>query len=424
MNERVYCNELYKYVGTQVCIEGWVHKVRDLGAISFIIVRDRTGFVQVVSDTVACKVESVVRMTGTVLENEKAPEGVELQLQDMKLFSEPADELPISVSLEYEKYGLEVLLNQRHLSLRNPKLRSIFEVQSEIIYAFSQCLREKGFYEIKTSKIINSGTEGGTGLFEVQYFNTTVFLSQSPQFYKQAAVATGLEKVFEVGAAYRAEKHETNRHLNEYVSLDLEIGFIESLDVLFSIERDIMSFIAERLLSACATQIQLWDVTIPSPESFQKAPALSYDEVKEIASQQVGKKLMEIDGIAEKAISDWAKKEHGIAAVFIYGYPRRKRPFYTMPDDAKTKSFDFIFNGVELTSGGLRIHDYAMLLENVKRFGMDANTLQDYLSIFKYGCPPHGGLAIGLERLTQKFLNIDTVKLASMFPRDRNRVSP
>ena len=424
MNERVYCNELYKHIDKQVSIEGWVHKVRSLGAVTFIIIRDRTGFAQVVSDKIILKVESVVRITGTVLSNEKAPEGVELQLQDVKVFSEPMDELPISVALGHEKYSLEVLLNQRSLSLRNPKLRAIFEVQSEIIFAFSQCLREKGFYEIKTSKIINSGTEGGTGLFEVKYFNTTVFLSQSPQFYKQMAVATGLEKVFEIGSAYRAEKHETNRHLNEYISLDLEIGFIENLDILFSIEKDVMSFIAETLLSNCTHQLQLWNATIPSPESFQKVPIISYDEAKEIVSKQLGHKIMEIDGGAEKTISDWANTEYGIAAVFIYGYPRRKRPFYTMPDGTKTKSFDFIFNGVELTSGGLRIHDYATLLENVKRFGMDANTLQDYLAVFKYGCPPHGGFAIGLERLTQKILNVDTVKLTSMFPRDRNRVSP
>lgn len=221
---RTYTKELREHIGKEVRLKGWVHRVRDLGAISFLVLRDFTGLAQVVSDKIDVKLETVVDIVGKVVENEKSPEGVELQMYSLTVLSEPQAELPISVNSNHEIYGMDVLLNKRILSLRNPKLRSVFEIQSGILEAFATVLREKSFSEIKSSKLINSGTEGGTGLFEVNYFNTKVFLSQSPQFYKQAAVSMGLEKVFEIGAAYRAEKHETNRHLNEYISLDLELG--------------------------------------------------------------------------------------------------------------------------------------------------------------------------------------------------------
>ncbi len=421
---RTYTKELREHIGKEVRLKGWVHRVRDLGAISFLVLRDFTGLAQVVSDKIDVKLETVVDIVGKVVENEKSPEGVELQMYSLTILSEPQADLPISVNSNHEIYGMDVLLNKRILSLRNPKLRSVFEIQSGILEAFATVLREKSFFEIKSSKLINSGTEGGTGLFEVNYFNTKVFLSQSPQFYKQAAVSMGLEKVFEIGAAYRAEKHETNRHLNEYISLDLELGFIDDIRVLFDLERDILAAVFQTLKQKYQKQLDIWSVELPDPDSVSSIPELSYEEAKDIAKSTSGTQVMEIDGNAEKILSEWAKEKFGISAVFIYGYPRRKRPFYTMPDGNKTKSFDCIFNGVEITSGGLRIHDYQMLCDNAKRFGMDLAPLEDYLSIFQFACPPHGGFAIGLERLTQKILGIDNVKLASLFPRDRNRVSP
>lgn len=428
---RILSSELDKYVGQTVRISGWVHRIRELGGVSFIIVRDRMGMVQIVTnqDTIIqskIKSESVLSVQGTVEKNEKAPQGVELHDPIIELLSSPIGDLPITINAPMDSIGLDTLLNNRLLSLRIPKMRAIFEVQSVILQAYSEYLISQDFTEIKTSKLIHSGTEGGTGLFEVEYFDTKVYLAQSPQLYKQAGMASGLERVFEIGAAYRAEKHETNRHLNEYISLDLEMGFIESVDELIDLEVKIMEHVSLALQEKCETQFQEWGAAIPDPSSFRNTPRITYEEAKSIASKESGTKILEIDPNAEKILSVWAKKECGVSAVFITAFPRRKRPFYTMPDKTgqKTESFDFVCNGVEITSGGLRVHHYNELLENAKKHNMNPNTLEDYLSIFKYGCPPHGGFAIGLERLTQKLLDINNVKLASMFPRDRNRTTP
>jgi nondiscriminating aspartyl-tRNA synthetase len=272
-------------------------------------------------------------------------------------------DLPVLVNQDPDKLSLESVLDHRMISLRNPKILSIFRVQAAILKHFAEHLRGEGFTEIKTSKLIGTGTEGGTGLFSVDYFDTKVFLAQSPQFYKQAMVASGLERVFEIGCVYRAEKHETPRHLNEYVSLDVELAWIES-------EQDLMD-------------------------------------------------------LEVRILCDWAAKEHGVEAIFVYGFPRKKCAFCTYPVDSRvTMGFDCLFRGLEITTGSRRIHEYRMLLDSVESFGLKPEGLSDYLSIFKYGRPPHGDFAIGLERLTQKVLGLSNVKEACLFPRDRKRVRP
>lgn len=423
---RILHKDIATYIGQSITIKGWVHRIRELGGVSFILVRDRTGIVQIVTDKTDIKPETVVYVEGVVEANEKAPFGAEIHSPHITIVSTPVDELPLSINAPIDNVGLDTILNNRLLSLRVPKIRAVFEVQSVILEAFETYMRTQDFTEIKTSKIINSGTEGGTGLFEIEYFDTKVFLAQSPQLYKQAGVASGLERVFEIGAAYRAEKHETNRHLNEYISLDIEMGFIDEVDSLIDLECELLAYISTMLKEKCQSQFQLWEASIPNPDLFKKIPRVSYDEAKRIASKKLESKVLEIDPQSEKVLSAWAEKECGIAALAITDFPRRKRPFYTMPDESgqKTKSYDFIFNGVEITSGGLRIHMYETLLESIKRFHMNAESLSSYLSIFKYGCPPHGGFAIGLERLTQKFLHLNNVKHASMYPRDRNRTTP
>lgn len=423
---RILNKDIKEYIGSTITLKGWVHRIRELGGVSFILLRDRSGIVQVVTEQTDLKPETVVSIEGNVEANEKAPYGAELHNPKVEILSTPHDELPLPINAPVDNVGIDTLLNNRILSLRIPKIRAIFEVQAVILEAFADYLRKQDFTEIKTSKIINSGTEGGTGLFEVEYFDTKVYLAQSPQLYKQAGVASGLERVFEIGMVYRAEKHETNRHLNEYVSLDIEMGFIDDVNELIDLECGLLEHISEVLHEKCQLQFAEWDTSIPDPELFRKTPRLTYDEAKAIATKEGGSKVLEIDPNAEKILSAWAEKEYGISSVAITGFPRRKKPFYTMPDTTgqKTESFDFIFNGVEITSGGLRLHRYDELLDNIKRFHMDPNALTDYLTIFKNGCPPHGGFAIGLERLTQKFLNLNNVKHASMYPRDRNRITP
>jgi len=427
---RVLTSELSAaQAGREVELRGWVHRVRELGGVSFVMLRDRAGLAQVVVEGKAdLTLESVIIARGSAAENAKAPGGRELRAEAIEVLSRAEPDLPYPVNGDPAKVGLDVILDRRALSLRNPKLRAIFSVQSTIIEAFSAFLRARGFTEIKTSKLIGSGTEGGTGLFEVEYFDTKVYLAQSPQFYKQTMVASGLERVFEVAPAYRAEKHDTPRHLNEYVSMDLELAFIDSERDLIELERELLGSVFEAVASRNAAELALWGASVPAPEAVAAAPVLAHAEALELAAREAGqgaKKAYEISPEVERLVCAWSARERGSELVFINEFPRRHRPFYTYPLDAsRTMSFDSIFRGLEITTGGRRQHDYRALLETLPRFGLKAEDLSDYLDVFRYGCPPHGGFAIGLERLTQKLLGLDNVKEASLFPRDRKRVRP
>ena len=419
----------------EVELKGWVHRVRELGGVSFVMVRDRSGIAQaVVQGKADLNLESVVSVTGIPATNEKAPGGVELRASRIDVIARAEPDLPYPVNGDPAKTGLDIILDQRPLSLRNPKIRSIFSVQATIIDAFSSYLRAYGFTEMKTSKLIGSGTEGGTGLFEVDYFDTKVYLAQSPQFYKQMMVASGMERVFEVAPAYRAEKHDTPRHLNEYVSMDVEMAFIDSERDLIALEKELLSSIFEAVASRNGADLAAWGATVPGPESVARSPVVAHDDAIAIAAAEAArasgggsaaKKAYEISPEVERLVCAWSEREHGSDLVFINEFPRRHRPFYTFPLDAsRTMSFDAIFRGLEITTGGRRHNDYHALLEVLPKFGLRAEDLTDYLSVFKYGCPPHGGFAIGCERLTQKILGLQNVKEASLFPRDRKRVRP
>ncbi|MDR1147207.1 MAG: aspartate--tRNA(Asn) ligase [Spirochaetaceae bacterium] len=415
-------------------LSGWVHRIREMGALSFIVLRDRSGLVQLVLDKKyeALTLESVITARGDAALNEKAPGGAELRVSAIECISRAAADLPFQVNADATRTGIEAILDQRALSLRNPAIRAIFKVQATIIEAFSDYLRKQDFTEIKTSKIVGGGTEGGTNLFEVEYFDRKVYLAQSPQCYKQMLVASGLERVFEVAPAYRAEKHDTPRHLNEYVSLDLEMGFIESEKTLIELEKGILAHIFEEVARKNSAELELWAKTgasVPAPDAVFTAPVISYEEALKIANkeseQKKGARIFDINPDAERYVCEWALRESGIDLVFVNEFPRRHRPFYTYPLDAvRTMSFDALFRGIEITSGGRRQHNYEAQLEALPRFGIKAEGMEDYLSIFKYGCPPHGGFAIGLERLTAKILGLANVKEASLFPRDRRRVTP
>ncbi|MDR0539596.1 MAG: aspartate--tRNA(Asn) ligase [Spirochaetaceae bacterium] len=439
---RILAKELFDLAQTgkggdaELC--GWIHRIRELGAVNFVVLRDRSGLVQLVMDG-KCEypLESVVRVKGEPALNPKAPGGVELRVHSLELLGRAGSNLPYQVNADAAKAGLEAILDNRALSLRNPKIRSIFRVQSTIIEAFSAYLRSQDFTEIKTSKLVAGSTEGGTELFEVDYFDRKLCLAQSPQQYKQMMVASGLERVFEVAPAYRAEKHDTPRHLNEYVSMDIEMGFIETEKDLIDLEKNLLAHIFAEVAAKNSADVAAWQdkgASIPSPESIAKAPTVSYEDALKIANDFSGGskggagtagRIFDINPEAERRISAWAEHEYGVPLVFVNEFPRRLRPFYTYPSGAAgTMSFDAIFRGLEITTGGRRQHDYEALAEALPRFGLKKENMEGYLSIFKYGCPPHGGFAIGCERLTQKLLGLVNVKEASLFPRDRKRVMP
>jgi len=419
----------------EVMVSGWVHRIRDMGGISFVVLRDRSGMVQLVlsessvikeAGPSALTPESVVSARGIPALNEKAPGGAEVQVRLLEVINAARPDLPYQVNGDIARLGLETILDNRILSVRSPSIQAVFKVQATIIEAFSAYLRSQDFTEIKTSKLVWGGTEGGTELFEVEYFDRKVYLAQSPQFYKETMVSSGMERVFEVAPAYRAEKHDTPRHLNEYVSLDVEMAFIESEKDLIELERHLLAHIFEEVSRKNADELALWNATVPDADAVIKAPIIGYEDAVKTANDWAkGARIFDINPEAERFLCEWSMKEYGTELVFVNEFPRRYRPFYTYPSDAnRTMSFDALFRGLEITTGGRRQHKYEAFAETLPRFGLEVEKLQNYATLLRYGCPPHGGFAIGCERLTSRILGLANVKEASLFPRDRKRVTP
>jgi nondiscriminating aspartyl-tRNA synthetase len=411
-------------------VSGWAHRIRDMGGVSFVVLRDRSGMVQLVlGEKPDFTPESVITAVGVPALNPKAQGGAELRVTSLEVLSRAAGDLPFQVNGDVSRMGLEAVLDNRGLSLRNPKVRAIFKVQATIIEAFADHLRSEDFTEIKTSKLVGGSTEGGTELFEVDYFDRKVWLAQSPQAYKETMVGSGLERVFEIAPVYRAEKHDTPRHLNEYVSLDVEMGFIDSELDLIELEKRVLAHVFAEVAAKNGEELALWNATVPAAEAVAASPVIPYDEAMRIASAataaQGGAKIYDINPEAERLLCEWSAREKGSDLVFVNEFPRRHRPFYTYPlDNVRTMSFDALFRGLEITTGGRRHHDYQTLYDTLPRFGLKPESLEAYLAMLKYGCPPHGGFTVGCERLTQKILGLGSVKEASLFPRDRKRVSP
>ena len=428
--ERVFINELDKLDNKRVMLRGWVHKITDLSHIVFVKLRDKSGIVQLVCDKDQIKnirLENAIEVIGTKCENEKAPGGIEIKVEEIKVVGKTYyEKLPFEVNSYKNKATLETQLDHRTIALRRPEIRAIFKVQSEIESAFVTYLKERNFEEIHTAKIIDSSTEGGSEMFTVNYFDRRSFLAQSPQFYKQMMVGAGFERVYEIGHAYRAELHNTWRHLNEYVSLDVEMGFIKDEFELMDLEEGFLDYLFKHLNRVCKKELEMYKVKLPDEV---KIPRITLDEAHKILLEKYNKKspLGNIDAKGEELICDYVKKEYGTEFVFLTKYPVTKRPMYTMPDDKDktlTKSFDLIYDGLEITTGGQRIHDYEMLKENIIKFGLNPEDFDFYLETFKYGMPPHGGFAIGLERLTMKILKLSNIREATLIPRDMKRLTP
>lgn len=430
--KRILVKELQGFIGEKVKVQGWVHRIRLLGKIAFLLLRDRTGVVQCVvevqkTDLKGLKVESVVEIVGQVKE---APVelGVELLLQELKIISAVQEDLPLEVNKENLEASLDFVLNHRVLSLRNLKANAVFKVQAVLAQGFAEFLREHEFTQVFTPKMVAEGTEGGTELFEVQYFERKAYLAQSPQFYKQMLVGAGYERVFEIGHVYRAEEHNTSRHLNEYVSLDLEVGFVESMEEIMALETEMLRYIFQKLHRECAQELALLEVQVP--EIGETIPQFRLVKVLEILRQEYGfsenrLKDMDLTPEGERLLCEYVQRKYGSELVFVTHYPRAKRPMYTMPaEEELTHSFDLLFRGLEITTGGQRIHEYEQLKESIRSQGMAVESFSDYLEVFRFGMPPHGGLAIGLERLTAQLLGLNNVRQSTLFPRDRNRLRP
>ncbi|MCJ8008657.1 aspartate--tRNA(Asn) ligase [Lederbergia wuyishanensis] len=412
-----------------VLLQGWVKKIRHLGNLSFLLLRDRTGVIQCVleNDLAGYKVdvESVVEIIGELVETTKTELGVEVLAKEVKVLN-TSDRLPFEVNKRKLQVGLDQMLNERVISLRHERVQAIFKVQSTFVRAFSEFLIENDFTQIFTPKIVSQGAEGGANVFKLPYFQTEAYLAQSPQFYKQMMVAGGLERVFEIAPVYRAEYHNSSRHLNEYISLDVEFGFIRDFHEVMKLESDVLRYMFKKVAQNCEKELSLLEATVPI---ITEIPKITLTEAQQILKTRYRKEsaVGDLDTEGEKLLGKYVKETYGSDFVFITHYPKESRPMYTMSNKDNpriTDSFDLLYKGLEITSGAQRIHEYNMLIASFEEKGLHVEDFQSYVNTFRYGCPPHGGFAIGLERLIYKFLELSNVREASAFPRDCTRLIP
>ena len=420
-------------IGQTVKVNGAVHVIRDMGEIAFVILRKREGLLQCVYEEGKVNVPlsemkegATLEVTGMVKEEAKAPHGIELRMTEVTILSQPAEAMPLAISKWRMNASLDAKLNMRAISLRNIRERAKFKIQEGIERGFREFLYEQGFTEIRTAKIGARGAEGGANLFRLDYFHKPAVLAQSPQFYKQMMVGV-YDRVFETGPVFRAEKHNTKRHLNEYTSLDFEMGYIDSFLDICGMETGFLQYTMKFLQEYYSEELRILDVTIPKTDNI---PMVRFDDAKRMVSEKYNRRIKnpyDLEPEEEALIGQLFKEDYDADFVFVTHYPSKKRPFYAMddPEDPKfTLSFDLLFHGMEITTGGQRIHDYQMLLDKIAARGMTTEGMDSYLEAFKHGMPPHGGLGIGLERLTMKLVGEDNVRETTLFPRDLSRLEP
>ena len=411
--------------GDTVRLQGWVHRRRELAALTFLVVRDRTGLAQVVVKDARIEVppeETVVEVVGTLTANEAAPGGVEVTDPEVRLLTEPAATPPVELWRPALNASLPTLLDHAPVTWRHPAQRATWELAAATLRGFRSTLDGLGFTEIQTPKFVASATESGANVFEVDYFGRPAYLAQSPQFYKQQLVGV-FERVYEVGPVFRAEPHDTVRHLAEYVSLDVELGFIEDHRDVLTVLRNVVAGMVDAVHEHAGGAVERLSASVPVvPDEI---PVLHFSE----ALVLVGAPADEPDLAPEheRALGAWALAEHGSDFVAVEGYPMRKRPFYTHPqpsDPQWSNSFDLLFRGLELVTGGQRLHRPSEYDAAIRARGEDPAGYAAYLQAFRHGMPPHGGFAIGLERWVARLVEAANIREVTLFPRDLTRLTP
>lgn len=432
--ERTLTSELGKHVGQRVRLMGWLHRLRAMGGVNFLLLRDRSGVAQAVlgPDDLApldgLHAESVLSLEGRVVASPQAPGGYELYEPGVEVISPVRDAAPFALYKDRVRATIPVFLDHAVVGHRALERRAVLRLAAGIMAGFRKTLTEMDFTEIQTPKLVGSATESGANVFAVEYFGRTAYLAQSPQFYKQIMVGV-LERVFEVGPVFRAEPHATSRHLNEYVSLDVEFGFIRDHFDVMALLTTVVRGILGHLKEARAAALEVLDVDMPMlPESI---PWIYFPDAQQMLHDRYGVQdaLGEPDLAPEheRILGKWAKETQGSDFLFVTGYPMVKRPFYTHASQADPRfsnSFDLLFRGLELVTGGQRLHRYDDYLAAAARFNYPLEPFERYFEAFKFGMPPHGGFAIGMERFLTQLLNLDNVRLATLFPRDIHRLEP
>lgn len=438
MKNRILIKDLKNYISKEVIVAGAVDLRRDHGKLIFIDLRDHTGIVQMVvnkkNEAVYnlldpakpewnLKIKALVKSRSEQTINPNILNGdLEIEALDAEILGQ-ASELPFEK--QTAEISLETYLDYLPFTLRTEKAKAIFRIQAQIAKSFREFLNQEGFLEIQAPKIIGEDAEGGANSFSLEYFGHLAHLAQSPQFYKQIMVGV-FERVFAIGNVYRAEPHSTTRHINEYTSLDLEIGFIEDHLELMELETKLLIKIMKDLQENNASDFALLNASLPIVS--EKIPFLKLREAQELIKKETGEDCTnepDLEPAHERWLCEYAKKNLDSEFIFITHYPLSKRPMYTYEDEndpGMTKSFDLLFRGIEITTGGQRVHDYDKLITAIKNKNLDPEKFSYYLQAFKYGMPPHGGLAIGLERITAKLVNAENIREATLFPRDLHRI--
>ena len=436
--KKINFSELNNHYNETLELHGFVEKVRDLQYVQFLILRDKSGSVQVTLEKISSleelnkivtnlKVESTVKVTGKVLENEKVKlGGLEVIPSSIEVTSEPVEELPINYK-DLNGTNLDTRMDYRFLDLRNSKNSLMFKVQSCLVEAMRDYLYSQGFDEIHTPKLIGAASESGSDVFEVKYFKGKAFLAQSPQFYKQMAIAAGMEKVFEVGPVFRAENSNTNRHATEFTGFDLEFSYIDSYEDVMDIEEDILIAALTKVKEKYGNQIKNeynMEVIVPTKPFPRIKLQDLYKELNsrygyEIPTTDVG----DMNSEAEKLAARYAMEVYGHEFIFITDFAKTKRAFYHMRENEVPQGYDLIWRGTEITTGAQREHRYDVLCRQAEEKGLGED-VKFYLEFFKYGCPPHGGFGLGVDRLTMLLLGTNTLKETMFLFRGPNRLTP
>jgi len=422
---RIYVSEAFKEKG-KVEVAGWVHEQRDLGKIRFLLLRDMTGMIQITALKNKTKkevfelmdklsAESVISIKGSVKESKQAPGGKEIIPEKIEILARAGERLPIDVS-DRSKTELPKRLDYRFLDLHRKKIQAIFKIQSTITTVFREHFIKKGFIEMQPPSIISSASEGGTELFPVKYFEKNAYLAQSPQLYKQM-VACSMEKAMTITPVWRAEKHNTIRHLNECRQMDIEMAFAGQMEIMKQME-EAVEYIVEQVIKENKQELDLLGVRLKVP----KAKYVSYDEAVKLLKIKHGEDLSSED---ERKLNE----KFPDTILFIHSWPIKIKPFYIMPkgEDPEAKlseGFDADYNGMEISSGGQRIHIPELLEKMLKKKKLNVKNFKYYIDSFRYGSPMHSGWSIGLERFTMVLLNLDNIREACLFPRDRDRLVP
>lgn len=434
--KRVRTTEVLAHAGERVRVAGWLQSFRNMGGINFLVIRDGWGHVQAVSETDAeispllvenIAVESVVAVEGRAVQEAQAPGGVELHDLHIEVITAIAEPPPVPINKRKLTASIGTLLDHAPITYRHPVQRAILRLMAGMMGSFRDTLVAQGFTEIQTPKIVAAATESGATTFKLDYFGKPAFLAQSPQLYKQIMVGV-FERVFEIGPVFRAEPHDTTRHLNEYVSMDAELGFIQDHFTVMEVLRDIIADILATFDERYQAELAVLHVQMPTvPEHI---PYIHFTEAQELIF-----KLHHVDVRGEPDLAPrderwlgaWAKQEFGSDFLYVTGYPMSKRPFYTHPDPRRpdySNSFDLLFRGTELVSGGQRLHRYEEYVAALDKAGLPLEPFEAFLEAFKYGMPPEGGFGMGSERLLMQLIGLPNVRLAAAFPRDLTRLVP